>query len=180
MYNIIANSKVSTDINIFFSWCSQNLAVDKSDEFQPLTDEINSKFFKERIESDSSNMRLEQLPMEGFKFLENMFRSENSKKQQRGVSGSLSNITEEDDIDDRKQKKALRQRGTLPEDPSFYVTIEPDNLEQIKVMWKVALLVEVPEVKRTAAAFLVNLYLNVYTKKPISKDKNSTENPTEQ
>jgi len=32
-------------------------------------------------------------------------------------------------------------------------------------MWKVALLVEEPEVKRTASAFLVNLYLNVFTKK---------------
>lgn len=43
-------------------------------------------------------------------------------------------------------------------------------------MWKVALLVEEPEVKRNAAGFLVNLYLNVVTKQ--IKDKNK-QNPSE-
>lgn len=104
-----------------------------------------------------------------------MFKSENFKSKAKNAIKE-NKITESDNIDDRKQKKALKFRGKLPEDPTFYVTCHPEELEQIEIMWKVALLVEEKEVKRTAAAFLVNLYLNVFTK-PI-KDKK--QNPNEQ
>lgn len=54
---MISKSKILTDINIFFTWCSENLAEEKHDD-KPLTNDVNTEFFKERIEKDEEGMRL--------------------------------------------------------------------------------------------------------------------------